>query len=449
MVLGQGLQVDLGALGPAWVTAVLGEGGQGYVYAVRRPSGEELALKWYKPSSATARQFDDVQRLVELGSPHHRFLWPLSTAMVAGMPGFGYVMHVRADRFLELSHLLLGTGRDGEPLEVPFATILELCRQLCHSFLRLHSYGLCYRDISFGNVFFDPATGEVLICDNDNVGIDDGTGRVLGTPYFMAPEVVRDTTYATLPSSATDRHSLAVLLFYALMLGHPLEGARTVGVRDAEWLQRHLGTDPLFCLHPTDTSNRPGGVVEQYWDIYPPVLRELFVQAFVDGLEHPAARVTESQWIKAFDRLSDGLMTCPTCGAGVFWTPDGPAACWRDGTAVAPALVLRVGRRTVALSARAVLRADHLDPGVDDPTVLARAKAHPADAGRFGLHNVSDLRWSVAYPDGRRFDVDPGRTIELVDDARIRLGDTDVVVRVQPAPTTTAEQSAPASEGTT
>jgi hypothetical protein len=29
--------------------------------------------------------------------------------------------------------------------------------------------GYSYRDISFGNLFFDPDTGDVLICDNDNV----------------------------------------------------------------------------------------------------------------------------------------------------------------------------------------------------------------------------------------------------------------------------------------
>jgi serine/threonine protein kinase len=45
---------------------------------------------------------------------------------------------------------------------------------------------------------------------------------VLGTPRFMAPEVVRREAA---PSDQTDRYSLAVLLFYLLMGGHPLDGA--------------------------------------------------------------------------------------------------------------------------------------------------------------------------------------------------------------------------------
>ena len=91
-----------------------------------------------------------------------------------------------------------------------------------------------------------------------------------------------------MPNTDTDRHSLAVLLFYSLFLGHPLEGARTeAGLRDAQWLLTHFGTAPVFCMHPDDDSNRPGDIVRQYWDIYPRFLRDLFVQAFVRGIDTP------------------------------------------------------------------------------------------------------------------------------------------------------------------
>ena len=33
----------------------------------------------------------------------------------------------------------------------------------------LHIAGAKYQDISFGNLFFNPDNGDVLICDNDNV----------------------------------------------------------------------------------------------------------------------------------------------------------------------------------------------------------------------------------------------------------------------------------------
>lgn len=435
MVLGEGTEVDLGPLGRARVTGLLGQGGQGYVFEVRRETGEPLALKWYKPESATGEQYQEMQQLVEIGSPHDRFLWPLSMARVPSEPSFGYVMHLRHPRFLELSFLLLNTDRDGKPLDVSFSSIIELCRQLSFSFLRLHARGLCYRDISFGNVFFDPANGDVLICDNDNVGIDNGTGRVLGTPYFMAPEVVRDTTYRTLPNTDTDRHSLAVLLFYSLFLGHPLEGKRTdSGVRDAHWLMTHFGTDPVFCMDPARDDNRPSEIVQQYWGIYPQFLRDLFVQAFVDGVKRPSARVTEGQWIKAMDRLRDGLMTCPQCGTTNFWSLGQPqVTCWHDGASLRPPYLLDVGRRSIAVSPQATIRSDHLASGVDRPTVLARVRRHPQDETRWGLTNDSDSAWPVAYPGGQDLRLAPGQTIELVSGTRIQIRNATVSVRRPPA----------------
>lgn len=431
MVLAEGSGVDLGPLGHAWVTRLLGQGGQGYVFEVQRQGGEPLALKWYKPESATPEQYDEMQQLVEIGSPHRRFLWPLSMARVGGHPSFGYVMNLRHPRFLELSYLLLNADRDGRPLDVSFASIIELCRQLSFSFLRLHARGLCYRDISFGNVFFEPSTGDVLVCDVDNVGIDNGSSRVLGTPYFMAPEVVRDLTYQTLPNTDTDRHSLAVLLFYALFLGHPLEGARTdAGMRDAAWLMEHFGTDPLFCLHPERTDNAPAEIVQRYWRIYPQHVRDLFVQAFVDGLDRPGLRVTEGQWIRALDRLRDGMLTCSACGTTNFWTP-GPetVTCWQCGTAVAPTYVLEIGRRVVAVGDRTTLRADHLTSGVDNPTVVGEVQRHPTAPDRWGLRNASDFSWPVAYPGGQTFLLQPGSTLELVEGTRLQLRDAVLSVR--------------------
>src|SRR5262249_50203112 len=99
---------------------------------------------------------------------------------------------------------------------------------LADSFLQLHAKGLCYCDVSLGNVFIDPDTGDVLICDNDNVGIDGKPPFVKGTQFFMAPEIVRNEA---LPDSKTDRYSLAVLLFHLFIVHHPLQGRREAVIR--------------------------------------------------------------------------------------------------------------------------------------------------------------------------------------------------------------------------
>ncbi|MEJ7832702.1 MAG: hypothetical protein WKF79_07295 [Nocardioides sp.] len=431
MALTIGSEVDLGPLGPGRITDLLGQGGQGIVFQVVLANGEALALKWYRPGSATPEQRREIQTLVEYGAPHQRFLWPISLARATDEPEFGYAMPLREDRFLELSYLLANTDREGRPLSVSFDSTTSMCRQLSHAFLRLHARGMCYRDISFGNVFFDPGNGNILICDNDNVGVDDGSSRVLGTPFFMAPEVVRDLTCQTLPSTDTDRHSLAVLLFYMLFLGHPFEGARTdEGLRDAAWLLSHFGTDPLFCLHPERADNRPPDIVRQYWRIYPAFLRELFVQAFVAGVEEPGRRVTEGQWIKALDRLRDGLVRCGSCRATGFWDPAEPdGGCRVCEAPLRPPYVLRIGRRTVAVGPAATVSTDHLASGVEDPVVLGRVRPHPQDATRWGLHNESTDAWEAVVRDGQRVRLDPDRTLEISDGLEIRVGTVTVVAR--------------------
>src|SRR5262245_27162259 len=102
MVLETHTAVDLGVLGQARATRVIGQGGQVHVYGVHRNNGAVLALKWYKPQCAIREQFDEIQTLVDFGPPHKRFLWPLSIATINGLPGFGYVMPLREDKFVEL-----------------------------------------------------------------------------------------------------------------------------------------------------------------------------------------------------------------------------------------------------------------------------------------------------------------------------------------------------------
>src|SRR5260370_22609328 len=86
------------------------------------------------------------------------------------------------------------------PEQPPFRTVIAIGRQLVTAFEALHSAGLCYRDISFGNLWVDPDAAEVAIIDNDNVGLDSGEVCVWGTLRFMAPEVAMQQAA---PSSLT------------------------------------------------------------------------------------------------------------------------------------------------------------------------------------------------------------------------------------------------------
>ena len=98
------------------------------------------------------------ERLERTGAGATTALWPSELAAAPGVSGFGYIMTARERSREWLTLWRVASSRPSAPGHCR----LELAPPIC-SFTPAASY----RDISFGNVF-DPATGEVRICDNDN-----------------------------------------------------------------------------------------------------------------------------------------------------------------------------------------------------------------------------------------------------------------------------------------
>ncbi|MGD9998189.1 MAG: serine/threonine protein kinase [Ilumatobacteraceae bacterium] len=399
----------------AQVVRLLGEGGQGGVYEVTTADRERLAVKWYHPHATTAFQRDNIMNLVERGAPNQRFLWPSETVSCADRPGFGYAMQLRPPQFVGLAALLNGA------VDASLRTVCTIGYQLADSYLMLHSQGLCYRDISFGNVFFDPSTGDTLICDNDNVGVDGETAsNVIGTKRFMAPEIVRREAK---PSIDTDLYSLSVLLFYLLAVGHPLLGRRELdhAVWNEEAEMQLFGRQPVFIFDPKDESNRPApGVhdaVVANWSIFPRSLQTMFVRAFTRGIVDPRnGRIRESQWRAELVRCRDLLSSCTRCGAANFFDRDrADSTCWNCSSALSPPVCLVFDDATVVLNESTEITAHHVGRmryGFDD--VVARVTRHPQRPEVWGLTNVGNRPWSATVPDGTTHTVEPGRSVGLV-----------------------------------
>jgi serine/threonine protein kinase len=416
------------------VEQFLGAGGQGEVYKVTEDE-QEWALKWYFPLWIDRSQYSALDSLVRAGAPNSRYLWPMELARRPGTTGLGYIMPLRDPKFSSLADLI------SFRVQSSFKTLATTGFQLADSFLQLHSRGFCYRDISFGNVFFDPLEGGVLICDNDNVGVDgDSEARIKGTPKFMAPEVVRDDAA---PSSQTDLFSLSVLLFYMFMRNHPLEGALEHEVKfcDEDFatkLQDLYGVHPVFIFDPDDDSNRPVPGWHKnaiaLWPLYPAFLREMFTRAFTSGLRDPWSRVRESEWRAGMVRLRDLLTYCTNCGAENFFDPDvrhsdgaGPV-CWRCSVPMAapPRIRLNGGAtaKVVVLNKDTHLYPHHLGAigNYDFSSPLARVVEHPRRPGVYGLKNVSGHTWDVTASTGASVEVPLGSTLSLSAGTRINFG---------------------------
>lgn len=393
----------------------LGEGGQGVVHAAT-VGGASYAVKWYRQPTAP-RLRPSIAALVERGRPHPSFIWPIDLVVSDQMSGFGYLMPRLEPRFSSFAQLV------SRPRQPPFRTMINIGRHLVSAFEALHAAGLCYRDISFGNLWVDPDTAQVAIIDNDNVGLDNGEVFVWGTLRFMAPEVVRRQVP---PSSLTDLHSLAVFLFYLFAHGHPLEGVRTdssfswAGAEhrsETDLALRHFGTEPVFIFDPQDHSNppRPGDPVSTWWRLYPTFFRAVFEQAFTAGLRDPSGfgRVPEGVWRRSLARLGDCVASC-ACQASVFYDSDDPGMrCWNCGKVPPRPGLLELPSCTVVLSEGATITPHHVKLSRDHDTAIAVVEAHPARPGELVLKNVSEQPWTMT-PDGEPSKVvEPGRRLGI------------------------------------
>lgn len=401
----------------AEVIRFIGEGGQGTVFEVAIDGeSEHMALKWYFAATGTDRQRSAIRDLVRRGAPNSRFLWPTEIVELDHIPAFGYLMPLRPAGHQTLAALLKGR------IETRSAVRTTLCREIANSFLNIHSQGLCYRDISFGNIFFDPDTGRILVCDNDNVAIDDGSpSPVLGTRKFMAPEIVRGESE---PSTFTDLWSLSVLLFYILVVGHPLLGRRELAFEawDEQAEVDMFGRDPLFVFHPSDGRNRPHadhhGAMTANWQTLPVQVRQLFTQAFTEGVMNPHRRVGESVWQRAMSRLEDSIFVCRRCGAENFFDGEQPnARCWACADLLgSPIRLLFPNGRAVVIGDRARIWQHHTArfPNYDFETPVAEVTRHPTRPEVWGLRNIGEVAWSASAPGMDETIVEPGRAFGLI-----------------------------------
>ncbi len=216
---------------------------------------------------------------------------------------------------------------------------LRICILIARAAKRLHAAGLAHSDLSYKNVLVDPVGGNACIIDIDGLVVP---GRfppdVIGTPDFIAPEVIktqnlqRDDPKRFLPSIDTDRYALAVLIYIYMFLRHPLKGKKIHDIDDVDRdEQLSMGEKALFVEHHSDSSNRIDKKIlrpeETFWGdtnklpytIAGPYLAKLFEQAFIDGLHFPEARPSADEWEQALIKTVDLVQPCANKSCEQGW----------------------------------------------------------------------------------------------------------------------------------
>lgn len=223
---------------------LLGRGNQSQVFLAEPPSGSDqlVALKLSVLSTsqgaAAARQafMDAAQVAQRLQHPHIVAVrgagveGALSWLAMEAVPGTNLERYTRAPRLL------------------PEALVLHIAQKLAEALGHAHRQGVIHRDLKPANVLVDWASNTVKLVDFGLARVagaaNTGTGVVLGTPAYMAPEQLA----GGLPSSSSDIYALGVLVF-ELLIGRLPHDARNMG----ELLQQVAGqTAPcLRSLRPT------------------------------------------------------------------------------------------------------------------------------------------------------------------------------------------------------
>ncbi|GMO51962.1 MAG: hypothetical protein Ta2G_09750 [Termitinemataceae bacterium] len=413
------------------VAQKLGEGGQGAVYKVSY-NGKSKALKWYTaPLRSPDKFYENLENNIKHGAPTEAFLWPQDITekpAVEGKAGnsFGYIMDLRPDEYKDFSEFLLAKER--------FASVNALCNaalQITEAFRQLHNSGYSYQDLNDGNFFINPKTGDVLICDNDNVAEYGKNLGIAGKCRYIAPEIVLGKA---LPSVHTDKFSLAVVLFLLLMYNHPLEGKKAYPPCMTEAIERKIyGEEPVFIFDPDDETNRPlvgiNNNAIKRWPLYPNYVRDKFIQGFSkQSFSDPSFRVIEKDWHKIFVRLRSEIYKCPKCGNVFFADAVNETKCPDCDHIQSFDRKIDLGKFSIAIHERTRLYACHTDADSDDFKTIT-AEIVKNENGVYELKNRSKKTWLVIGVDGKQVSKGANKTVSLDKGVQIIFGNVTGVIR--------------------
>jgi serine/threonine protein kinase len=415
----------------------MGKGGQGKVYKVVK-NDSCFALKCFNNDYIMKDHFlgERLERLIVKGSPDSRFIWPLEIKTNNQNGVIGYIMELLAPRFRQLTMVL------ERKIHLSLKTLTTIGVELASGISRLHSLGLCHKDIHSQNVFFDPKSGEILIIDNDRVDVENGKPLpVMKRGWTVAPEILnwKAEKSRTPYSIKSDLYSLAALLFEILTKGGPFE--RKNGKENAPQWENLGKSDFIPDIWPESTFNIMA--LEQskneLWYLrktYPLFLQRLFVDSFTQGIEDPIkGRLSALEWRWAMMVLRDSIVNCNHCGNEVFFDfekkelcSEKPGTCYVCGNPVIHPLLLKINQHQCVLSSTIQLYTHYLEENKMNDITSPFAVVEPDSRGLhfLKLRNLSQQKWITLDNTGKRGFVLPGKSALLR--KRLRIGFNNCVM---------------------
>ena len=262
----------------------IGYGAQGVVY---EENSGKFMVKLYYPSNCQSLDEDMVEKLNfirDVKMPKNF----VSIIDVITSPYVGYVMEKVSNHHSLNSYLI---PDESSSFSEWYNRGLGLYERIFIGYIIAKAFGeleknnLSYCDISGNNILVRTGkSASVKMIDVDNIYIaGKGKATVLGTPRYIAPEVISRQKN---PDVLSDNYSLAVILFELLRVGHPYISDDILdGTPEDE--EMALAGNVDYVNEGNSSNMLPASVT------LTESLKELFERCFVDGkknrLKRPSA----------------------------------------------------------------------------------------------------------------------------------------------------------------
>jgi serine/threonine protein kinase len=217
-------------IGPYLLLKAIGQGGMGIIYQVRHSQNEkEYALKM----------------LIQADSPEYRIRFQNEARLITRLQHPGIVQIHDYGEYEGIPYLVLDYVSGSSLAELlkeagsfPLKKTLQWGIQICMALDYAHQQGVIHRDIKPANLLLSPSGVPQLVdfgvAKNLQYDLEQTkltqTGQILGTPAYLAPELLLDPPRPVAPT--TDIYSLGVTL-YELLTGHlPYRGKNSLEILD-------------------------------------------------------------------------------------------------------------------------------------------------------------------------------------------------------------------------
>lgn len=416
----------------------IGKGGQAEVWkAQNKKSKKVYAYKQYKHNTNNIRA--NIEDLISIGdfkdkngvSLADTVVLPITTVDCEG-DAFGYIMElVDLQDYTTIKKAWCGKYPSCD-------AICKIIQNFARFFETIHSsYGMCYKDVNEGNIFFNPSTGAIKIIDNDNIGYADKF-TIKGTSGYMAPEVVLGAK----PDHNSDKFSFAVFVYRLLVGGYPFEGPYTEeycvknNVLPDDAKKVIFGSHAVFVWNPQDRKNSIENVNDPqiqgqvaYWKKLPDTVKDMFISTFATNLskDRRAERTTDTDWRERFSEIENNLVKCPKCGKITF---SESGKCFECSASLnggisrkhfATFRVLSAGepKRDMTVYVSDIATGSSISKNLSSGNlfkVLYNKKIQ-----KIGLKNISSEPWTIVYADGRKEKCVSGQVVVLEKDMKVRI----------------------------